>query len=254
MNARSLIIALAVALLVPTAAHAKSPVLAAAERTANARSATVRLHVVQTAPGAGRVVMTGSGAQRGMSVRMHARATGQGVAFTMDVVGLPERGAYVMYMRSPALRSQLPRGKSWVRIDLQKQGERLGMDFSSILSTSQAFPPLENGLVSARRLGTEAVAGKPASHFRVVVDHRRAAARVPGYAKQLAALERTTGVRLGRVTQDVWVGRDGRIRQLRFSTPMPGRGRATQTLTFLSYDTPVSISAPPRAQVVSLPG
>jgi hypothetical protein len=75
---------------------------------------------------------------------------------------------------------------------------------------------------------------------------------VPAYGKQLASVERATGVRLGRVTQDVWVGNDGRIRRLRSSTPTSAqgvRGTTVQTITFLSYDVPVSIAAPPAAQV-----
>jgi hypothetical protein len=252
-SVRRLLLALAIALIFPATALAKDPVVAAAERTASARSSTVRLHVTQVVPGTGRVVMTGSGVQRGMTVSLHARTRGPGVTFTLDVVGRNERGAYVMYMRSPVFRSELPPGKTWIRIDLQQQGANLGIDFGSLLSSSQAFPPLAHGLVATSRLGTDTVAGKRARHFRVVVDHRRAASRLPGYAKQLAAIERATGVALRRVTQDVWVGPDGRIRQLRYSTPTPGGGRATQTLTYLNYDKPVTISAPPRATVFTLP-
>ena len=101
-------------------------------------------------------------------------------------------------------------------------------------------------------VGTDRIAGKSAAHYRTVVDVHRAASALPEYAKQLAAIERAAGIRLGRVTQEVWVGTDGRIRRLRASTPTRVQGvKATsvQTLTYRAYDVPVAISAPPRSQV-----
>ena len=50
----------------------------------------------------------------------------------------------------------------------------------------------------------------------------------------------------------MWVGADGRIRRIRSSTPTVVAGAAAtsvQTMTFRAYDVPVSVSAPPRAQV-----
>ena len=81
-----------------------------------------------------------------------------------------------------------------------------------------------------------------------------AEARAPGAIYDLG-YQRYHGVRLGRATQEVWVGTDGRVRRLRSSTPTVVQGvRATsvQTLTYRAYDVPVSIAPPPRAQVFVL--
>ena len=249
-----LVALLVAALLVPAVAEAANPVLAAAKRSANAKSTTVQLHLTAKVPGSPSVVMTGSGGTSGQRVKLRMRTSASGQRIPMDAVGLVEKSGYVMYIRSPAFEGQLPPGKSWVRIDLQKQGASVGLDFSSLIGQSQTLAPLEYGLVSTRRLGTERVAGKPTTHYRAVVDLRRAALAVPAYAKQLATVERATGTRLGRVTQDVWVGADGRIRQLRSTAPTVSqgvRGTTVQTMTFLTYDVRVSISPPPRAQVFS---
>ena len=233
---------------------ATNPIVAAAKRTGSAKSMTMRMNVTTSIPGQGRVTVTGTGAQRGTSLKMSMRTSAQGVAFELDAVLLRERGAYVMYMRSPILRSQLPPGKTWFRLDLTKQGANLGVDFTSLLNVSQTFAPLEEGLVSTRRIGREIVAGKPATRYRAIIDIQRAARAVPAYGKQVAALERATGIRLGRTPYDAWVGSDGRIRRLRYSTPTAfggARGTSRQTITFLSFDTPVRIEAPPRAQVAT---
>lgn len=251
---RRLLLACTVALALPALVHAaSSPVVAAAKRTATAKSLTFQM-AVTTSAGGQRTTMTGSGALRGTSVKMSLRTRAQGVAFRMDAVLVNERGSYVMYMRSPAFQAQLPPGKSWVRVDLTKQAASLGIDFSSLLSPSQAFAPLEKGLVSTTRVGREVVADRPTTRYRAVIDVKRAARAVPAYGKQVAAIERATGITFGRVPYDVWIGGDGRIRRVRFSTPTAAggvRGSAVQTITFLAYDTPVTITAPPRAQVFS---
>ena len=139
-------------------AAAANPVVSAIERTAKARSAKVQIEARTTIPGT-TVVMRGGGATRGMSVAMSLYTSGSGQSFTMDVVGLRESGAYVMYMRSPVFDGQLPPGKIWLRIDLQKAARDLGVDFSSLMSSAQTLAPLEHGLVSTKRVGSERVAG-----------------------------------------------------------------------------------------------
>jgi hypothetical protein len=182
---------------------------------------------------------------------MTTRAGGKATNF--DAVLLRERGAYVMYMRSPVLRTQLPPGKSWWRLDLSKGAATLGIDFTSLMDASQSLAPLEHGIVATKRLGNESVAGRPTVHYSAVLDVQRAARAVPAYGKQVAALERAAGMRLTRSTYHVWIGRDGRIRRMRVSTPAlvgTARGTTAQTMTFLSYNVPVAIAAPPAAQVV----
>jgi hypothetical protein len=249
---RRVALALVFALALPAAAEAANPVVAAAQKTSTARSTKLQLHMRTSVSGAPAVVMTGGGATSGQRVTLRMNTTVVGQSIAMDAIGLVERGHYVMYMRSPVLQAQLPRGKTWLRIDLQTAGGSVGLDFASLIGQEQTLAPLEHGLVSTKRLGTDRVAGKAATHYRAVVDVRKAALALPAYAKQLATVERATGMRLGRVTQDVWVGSDGRIRRLRTTTPTVSngaRGKSVQTLTFLAYDVPVSISAPARAKV-----
>jgi hypothetical protein len=240
--------------LVTIAQAAGDPVVAATKRTAAAKTATFRMTVTSAIPGQAKTTLTGTGAQRGSSARISMRIRAAGVTARMDVLLLTERGSYVLYMRSPLFQAQLPRGKSWVRLDVTKQAANLGLDFSSLLNVSQTFVPLESGILSTKRIGREVVAGKTTTRYRAIIDIRRAARAVPAYGKQVAALERLTGVRLGRLPYDVWIASDRRIRRVRFAMPTAAVGaRATtvQTITFLAFDRPVRISAPPRAQVFS---
>ena len=252
MRRLALPLVLTVAMLAPAAAHAGNPVVSAAKRSSTATSTKLDIRMATSVPGVARTVLVGTGATSGRSVRLSVTTTVAGRAVPLDAIGLMEHGSFVMYMRSPVLAAQLPTGKSWVRIDLQAQGANAGIDFGSLIGQSETLAPLAHGLVSTTRVARERVAGRATTHYRAVVDLHRAARAVPAYGKQLAAVERATGVRLGRVTQDVWVGNDGRIRRLRSSTPTSvqgARGMSVQTVTYLSYDVPVSIAAPPSTQV-----
>jgi hypothetical protein len=253
---RGLVAVVAAAMLVvPLAANAATnPLLGAAERTAAAKSSTLRMSITTRVAGRTPATLTGSGVQQGSSVKLTLRQRVGAELVTIDAVLLTEDGSQVMYMRSPVFTAQMPPGKSWLRVDLTKQAAGMGVDLGSVFNSAETFAPLEHGVVSVKRLGRQPVAGAPAPHYRAVIDVKRAARAVPAYGKQVARVERATGVTLGRSPYDVWVGGDGRIRRMQFTAPTVAggvRGTSTQTITFLSYNQPVTISAPPRGQVFS---
>ncbi|HEY1315603.1 MAG TPA: hypothetical protein VGF10_00135 [Gaiella sp.] len=246
----TLVAALAV-LVGATTAEAANPVVAAAKRTAEARSSVFDMQMKVEAAGA-TVAITGSGAMRGQdTAKLTMRTSGAGTTVAFDMLMLREAGRIVMYMRSPAFGASLPAGKTWMRLDLDRAAAQLGLDYSELIETSRTLGPLEHGIVSTTRVGTAAVAGKPTTRYKVVIDTKRAAKAVPAFAKQLRTIERA-GVRLPRMTEDVWVGGDGRIRRVGVAFPFVQQGaRATSsmTMTFRAYDVPVAVSAPPREQV-----
>ena len=159
---RRLVAVCLVALALPALVHAASNhVVAAAKKTATAKSSTFTMSVTTSVAGQ-LATMTGSGAQRGTDVKLTMRTRAAGLVVRFDALLLQEGGGYVMYMRSPAFRAQLPKGKTWLRIDLAKQGANLGIDLSSLVSSSQTIAPLEKGLVRRRASGARSSqAGRP---------------------------------------------------------------------------------------------
>ena len=246
-----ILVAALVVLVGAATAEAANPVVAAAKRTADARSSLFDMQMTVEAGGQ-RVAITGSGAMRGQDtakLTMRTSAAGKSIAF--DMLMLREAGRAVMYMRSPTFSASLPKGKTWMRLDLDLAASKLGVDYSELIETSRTLGPLEHGLVSTKRVGTATVAGKPATQYRAVIDTKRAAKEVPAFAKQLRTIERA-GVRLPRLTEDVWIGSDGRITRVGLSFPLVQQGvhaTSSTTMTFRAFDVPVSVSAPPRAQV-----
>lgn len=257
MRVTAAILLAVAALLAAPATAAENPVVAAAKRTAAAEAGTFTLSSVTSVTGTGRIVMNGKGAQRGTSIAMDVDLVSGGVRTEMSIIGLEEAGGYVLYFKSPLFGAQLPVGKSWVRFDLQKAAATMGLDFSSLLDSSQTVDPLRYGIVKTTKLGRARIAGRKTTRYRVVVDVNRAGARLPAYERQLDAIERATGLQLTRVTQHVWIDKAGRFARLTTSYPtVVGATRATNTvtLTYVSYTAPKPITAPPATTVVDAPG
>lgn len=255
MRRAALVLAAAAVVFVgATTAEAANPVVAAAKRTAEARSSVFDMQM-RVGAGGTSIAIAANGAMRGQdSAKMTMRMRGGGVNAAIDMLMLREAGRLVMYMRSPTFRATLPAGKTWMRLDLDLAAAKLGLDYSELIETSRTLGPLEHGIVSTTRVGTATVAGKSTTRYKALIDTKRAARAVPAFAKQLRTIERA-GVRLPRLTEDVWIGSDGRIRRVGLSFPFVQQGvRATSsmTMTFRAYDVPVTIAAPPRSQVFSV--
>ena len=238
-----------------TAAASSNPVVSALQKTASAKSSRIQISATTVAQGQ-RVSMTGSAVQRGTSVHMNMRIGAGALAVPMEGITLVESGHFVVYLKSPVLTSQLPAGKSWLKVDLQKQGSLMGIDFSSLLNGSPAQSPkvVASGLVSTRRLGSARIAGRASTGYRVVVDLDRAAAANPAARTSISKIEQLSGTR--RIPEDVWVGPDGRLSRLHFGYTMRTSGvkaTTTMTMTYVAYDVPVSIEAPPPSQVFETP-
>jgi hypothetical protein len=236
---------------------AENPVVAAAKRTAAAEAGRFTLNSVTSVPGTGRIVLKGKGTQRGTAISMDVDLVSGGVNTEMSVIGLEEASGYVLYFKSPLFGAQLPAGKTWVKLDLQKAATTMGLDFSSLLDSAQTVDPLRYGIVKTTKVGRGKVAGRDTTRYRVVVDVNRAGKRIPAYQRQLDAIERATGLQLSRVTQHVWIDRAGRFARLTTSYPtVVGSTRATNTvtLTYVSYSAPKPITAPPATTVVDAHG
>jgi hypothetical protein len=145
---RHVLVTLAAALAVlvgaaAAAATAANPVVAAAKRTAAAQSSVFDMQMTVEAGGQ-RVSITGTGAMRGQDtakLAMRTSAAGKSIAF--DMLMLREAGRAVMYMRSPTFSASLPKGKTWMRLDLDLAASKLGVDYSELIETSRTLGPLE---------------------------------------------------------------------------------------------------------------
>jgi hypothetical protein len=167
--------------------------------------------------------------------------SGRADELTMDEV--IERG--VVYMRSAVIDDKLPGDKRWLKVDLARVNQQLGVDPSAFSSDpSQSLYQLEAVSGRVERLGHEAVGGVRTTHYRGTVDMRRYARLAPPERRTQArqGLKRLVSL-LGKATfpEDVWIDADHHIRRvsldLRFHVAtVPGNPSVRIQMTEDLYD------------------
>jgi hypothetical protein len=242
---------------VTLAAPAENPAIAAFRKTNAARSTIGTIAAVTTAPGLGRVTFTGTVEAKGADAHVLLHSAGGSAGFDVEAVLVNGGGAVDTYLRSQLFRSLLPVGKPWLHLDLQGEGAKLGIDFSSLLNSPTQSPELlAEGLVRSVKVGTETVAGRPAVHYRLTIDYDRAVRRAPRLRATVERLEKLAGLTSLRTNEDVWVGADGRVRRIRLAIPTLVAGThatISETITYSAFDVPVRIVAPAASLVASVP-
>jgi len=171
-----------------------------------------------------------------------------------------------VYEKFPqALAAALPKGKSWVKVDLATAGKSVGVDLQG-LSQAQAGDPsqtldyLRGASDNVTRVGAEDVRGTQTTHYRAVIDLNKAADQSPTARDAI----KSTIKLLGSSTQpvDAWVDAQGRVRRLKYavdlskskvaaSTPSTP-GSIIFTLDLFDFGVPVQAAVPPADQVVDL--
>jgi hypothetical protein len=171
-------------------------VQSAAKKSAQATSEHVSIAGVATVRGQA-ITLRGNGdfdnAKKAGS--LHTDVNLGGLAATLDAV----IDGTTFYLKSPLFSDALPKGKSWIKLDLQKAGKSQGIDFSALLSQdpAQSFAQLQAS-GSVTEVGDETIDGVDTTHYRAKVD----ISKLP-QGQKIASL---TKVRYA--PYDVWIGKD----------------------------------------------
>lgn len=238
------------------------PVSAAATKTQNAGA--VRVHMKMVLSGKGRTIrMRGTGALDGDSAEMSFKLGSMlgrmglpsGVASmahgTMKEVALEQNGDYLIYLRIPSLLSELPGGKAWVKLDLSKLGKSAGIDLGQLTSGSQFQPSDLLGMLKAegakvQTIGPATIDGVATTHYRVTINMAKA---LESSGLTSPMLKQLTG-RMKMASENVWVGKDGLVRRVRFAYSVPREAmRMAMTMDLFDYGAHVSLAAPPSSAV-----
>jgi len=235
---------------------ALDPVASAADRTLDKGTGHFDLQTTFTLPLLGRAAVSGEGsfdnAKQAMDVTMNVRGVGTGMPTAVEL-RLLQPAMYVRLEGLPA-GGQLPNGKSWVKVDLERALKKLGVDFANLgigQSPTEALAQLR-GSANTQKVGTETIDGVRTTHYRGTVDVQDALGRAT--AKERKALRRLLdeakahGVDATSTTHDVWVGDDGLVRRLTEQVGSVGH----VTMTFSDYGAPVQIEAPPADETTDL--
>lgn len=159
-----------------------------------------------------------------------------------------DRYGSVVYLRSSLLSRLLSQGKTWVSVDVQKLGAKLGANLGQLAQTNPAdvLPALKKA-GSVQKLGTATSDGVQTTHYQAVIDP----AKLPG-GSALA------NVHVDPFPIDAWIGTDdGLLRRLTMSETASSatQSAATRwTMDLSNYGEQVAVTVPPAAETFDLTG
>lgn len=242
-------------------------IAAAPAETVEARSSKVALNV-SVDGGAETVDFKGDGvfdfkAQRGRLVLDLSSLGIPGAAGTTEIVF----NADLVFMKLPFDLPQL-KSKPWVKIDLSELDELSGIDVSQLRQIQSNDPTaalnyLRGVTDKVQVVGREEVRGQNVTHYKALIDLKKAAAEVlPELKDDINQIIQQLGS--DTIDSDVWIDGEGRLTKLQYSVDLSkvdlatkeGEAKPSGTLTatfeLFDFGTEAAVADPPADQVTDL--
>jgi LppX_LprAFG lipoprotein len=143
---------------------------------------------------------------------------------------------------APTLRSKLPSGKSWIKVDLKKLAKEAGGDTSLFDDSQQGTPnaPLQalRKVGKTVKVGSAVVAGVPTTKYHAIVDAAQIDKKLPDL-----------GVK--SVPVDVWIDHKQMVRKITLDVSASNpKNSGTFTFVLRGFGPAVTIEPPPSDQTV----
>jgi LppX_LprAFG lipoprotein len=172
---------------------------------------------------------------------MHADFAASGLSGTIDEV----LNGTTIYLKSPLLTSNLPTGKNWLKLDLEKAGQARGIDLSAL--TTQSPTRLLSQLQavgSVTKVGNETINGTAATHYRAHLDVAKLPVKVAALAHAKYGL------------LDIWIGSDdGYVHRMHMTYSIKSAKTSAQsvamTMDFSDFGKSVTVSVPSASETAS---
>jgi len=258
----------------------------AAVQTAAASSVAVSMTATAVTGGTTSTLVTGSGAfdlttdAGRLSLSSPALSTALGQATSGSVTALSD--GTDLFVQVPQLAS-LTGGKTWLELPITTAaaGSGTGGGAGALSGGALGDPSKILGLLAqyggtVTTVGPATIGGTPTTEYRADISLSQVAAAAPaGVRRPFTGTDRRGLQRLGitSVPVSVWIGSDGRLRQVQVtvdlthatlpalglgpgstssSTTPPARPVVTETIGLTDYGVPVSVTPPPASQVTDL--
>ncbi|MFE1286533.1 DUF1396 domain-containing protein [Streptomyces sp. NPDC058751] len=240
----------------------ESPALTPAAAVAKAAKKTediTSLHYRMTGkvPEQGRVSGEAAMSMKPLAMSMKMTAEDQGTDGPVEIRLVDN----AMYIGGGAAAAKEMDGKSWMKFDLSALGKDKELNAGQ-LGGGQADknPATEStfltGSKDLKKVGTETVDGVKTTHYKgtVPLDEFRKSLKSRDKAtreKREKALEQYTKMGVDSLTMDMWIDGEDHTKQFRMRGTAD-KGPLDMTITFLDFNEPVSVTAPPAKDTVDL--
>ncbi|MGZ3100848.1 DUF1396 domain-containing protein [Streptomyces sp. H62] len=165
-----------------------------------------------------------------------------------------------MYIGGGAAAAKEMDGKSWMKFDLAAMGADDELNQLGGASQADKNPAAEStfltGAKDVEKVGTETVDGVETTHYKGTVtlaelektlgDEDKATRE-----KRQKSLEQYKKMGLDKLTMDMWIDGDDHTKQFRMRGKAD-KGPLDMTITFLGFNEPVKVTAPPAKDTVDL--
>ncbi|WP_338782526.1 DUF1396 domain-containing protein [Streptomyces sp. DG1A-41] len=235
-----------------------TPAAAVAKAAKNTEDITsLRYRMSGTVPESGRV--KGEASMRlkptiAMSMKMTAPEQGATEAMEIRLVDK------AMYIGGGAEMAKEMDGKTWMKFDLS--GSDAGKELDQLGSANQAEqnPAAEStfltGAKDVKKVGSEKVEGVDTTHYTgtVTLKDLRASlkdGKADTREQREKSIKQYEKLGVDKLTMDMWVDGDDHTKQFRMKGEAD-KGPLDMTITFLDYNKPVNVTAPPAKDVADL--
>ncbi|MFI9768294.1 DUF1396 domain-containing protein [Streptomyces sp. NPDC052415] len=236
-----------------------SPAAAVAEAAKNSDDITsLRYRMTGQVPEEGRIKAEASMRMKPtVAMSMKMTALDQGADGSVEIRLVDK----VMYIGGNAGMAKEMDGKSWMKLDMSALGEdAFGGAGNPAAGRAEQNPAADSALLTGakdvREIGTEKVDGVETTHYRgtVTLDTLRDALKDEDKAtreKREKSIEQYEELGVDKLTMDMWVDGEDHTKQFRMKGAAD-KGPLDLTITFLDYNEPVSVQAPPAKDTADL--
>ncbi len=226
------------------------PVAKAAEKTADAGSFRFDFSLslgVAVAEEKQAVEVSGDGAYDASAKRVQVGVAFDGKRFEAIVDGSANPTVYV---KPPAGEAGLPAGKTWAKLTLEDAAKQNGFDLGSKQLDPKQVTDMLKDAGDSTKIGTDTIDGVETTHYRVLVDTKKALEQQSAEDKAQAE-KALKAVGVDRLPLDVWIDGDGLLRRL--TAKLGGEGSfftLALRLDLSDYGADVKVDLPPADAVV----
>ncbi|MFD6493922.1 DUF1396 domain-containing protein [Streptomyces sp. NPDC059944] len=235
-----------------------TPAAAVAKAAKNTEDITsLHYRMAGKVPEEGRVTAEASMSMKplAMSMKMTAADSGTDGPVEMRLVD----GA--MYIGGGAQAAKEMDGKSWIKFDMSALGAGKGMSADQLGGgEADKNPAAEStfltGSKNVKKVGTETVEGVKTTHYKgsITLDGLRKTLKSESKAtreQREKSLQQYEKMGIDAITMDAWIDGGSRTKQFRMRGTAE-KGPLDMTITFLDYNKPVTVKAPPAKDTADL--
>jgi hypothetical protein len=165
-----------------------------------------------------------------------------------------------MYIGGGAAAAKEMDGKSWMKFDLAALGGDKELNQLGGASQADKNPATEStfltGADDVEQVGTETVDGVETTHYKGTLNLADLEKSLEGEDKETRdkrrkSIEQYEQMGVDKLTMDVWIDGDDHTKQFRMRGKAD-KGPLDMTITFLGFNEPVKVTAPPAKDTVDL--